>query len=114
MKNNNSSFHSRLANCQKELSEERAMIKALRSNQSGWETKCTQLDEKFKKYQTEKEAEIVNLKDEVRDLMFYMEAQNVIANKVSEDDINNSSIIISSPADSSGASGSKKGRRKKN
>lgn len=88
------------------------MIKALRSNQSGWETKCTQLDEKFNKYQAEKEAEIIDLKDEIRDLMFYMEAQNVVANSNLKDEIDDTSIIIS-PASTSGASGSKKGRQKK-
>lgn len=90
------------------------MIKALRSNQSGWETKCSQLDEKFKKYQTEKETEIIDLRDEIRDLMFYMEAQNAVANSQLKDEINETSITISPPSNTSGASGSKKGRRKKN
>lgn len=88
------------------------MINALRSNQSGWETKCSQLDEKFKKYQTEKEAEIIDLKDEIRDLMFYMEAQNAVANSHLKDEIDDTSITITPPS-SSVASGSKKGRRKK-
>lgn len=88
------------------------MIKALQSNQTGWETKCSQLDEKFKKYQTEKEAEILELKDEIRDLMFYMEAQNVVANSQLKDEINETTITISPPS-SSNASGSKKGRHKK-
>ncbi|XP_055305814.1 BRCA1-associated protein [Sitodiplosis mosellana] len=105
-------LNSKLTNCQKELNDEREMIKALRSNQSGWETKCSQLDEKFKKYQTEKEAEIIDLKDEIRDLMFYMEAQNVVANSKLKDEIDDTSIIISPPS-TSGASGSKKGRQKK-
>lgn len=95
------------------MNDEREMIKALRSNQSGWESKCAQLDEKFKKYQTEKEAEIIDLKDEIRDLMFYMEAQNVVANSQLKDEIDDTSITISPPS-ATGASGSKKGRRKKN
>lgn len=91
------------------------MIKALRSNQSGWETKCAQLEEKFQKYQAEKEAEIIDLKDEIRDLMFYMEAQNAVANSQLKDEINDTSITISPPSNTSGsdASGSKRGRRKK-
>lgn len=88
------------------------MIKALRSNQSGWETKCSQLDEKFKKYQAEKEAEIIDLKDEIRDLMFYMEAQNVVANSQLKDEINNTSITIS-PAVSEASGSTKRGRHKK-
>lgn len=104
--------HFRLTNCQKELNDEREMVKALRSNQTGWETKCSQLEEKFKKFQAEKEAEIIDLKDEIRDLMFYMDAQNALANSKLKDEIDQTSITIS-PPDNSEASGSKRGRRKK-
>lgn len=108
-------FSLRLTNCQKELNDEREMINALRSNQSGWETKCAQLEDKFHKYQSEKEAEIIDLKDEIRDLMFYMEAQNAVANSQLKDEINDTSITISpaSNTPASDASGSKRGRRKK-
>lgn len=102
-------FFSRLAACQKELAEERVMSQALRSNQSGWESKCSALDEKFKKYQTEKEAEIADLKDQARDLMFYMEAQKVIGNSELKDEIATSSITIVPPE----VDTSKKIRRKK-
>lgn len=109
------SINYRLAHCQKELTDEREMIKALRSNQSAWESKCSQLEEKFEKYQTKKEAEIIDLKDEIRDLMFYMEAQNAVANSQLKDEINDTSITISPPSNTSttDASGSKRGRRKK-
>lgn len=106
------SFFHRLIHCKKELNDEREVIKALRSNQSGWESKCSQLDEKFEKYQTDKEAEIMDLKEEIRDLMLHMEAQNAIANSELKDEINDTSITIS-PAPDSAASGSKKTRRKK-
>lgn len=85
------------------------MSEALRSNQSGWEAKCLALDEKFKKYEAEKEAEIADLKDQVRDLMFYMEAQNVIGNSELKDEIGTSSVTISNPEPDT----SKKSRRKK-
>ncbi|XP_031634737.1 BRCA1-associated protein [Contarinia nasturtii] len=102
----------KLTNYQKELNDEREMIKALRSNQSEWEAKCSQLEEKYKKYQTEKETEIGELKDEIRDLMFYMEAQNAVANSHLKDEIDDTSITISPPSNPE-ASGSKKTRRKK-
>lgn len=95
------------------MSDEREMIKALRSNQSGWESKCGQLEEKFEKYKTDKEKEIGDLKDEIRDLMFYMEAQNTLANSALKDEINDTSISITQPTDSASASNSKKNRRKK-
>lgn len=85
------------------------MSQALRSNQSGWEAKCIALDDKFKKYQAEKEAEIADLKDQIRDLMFYMEAQNVIGNSELKDEIATSSVTIASPE----LDTSKKSRRKK-
>lgn len=105
----------RLTNCQRDLADEREMIKALRSNQSGWESKCKQSDEKLAAYQAAKEKEIAELKDEIRDLMFYMEAQNVVANSQLKDEIDDTSITIAEPAQSSAAkaSGSKKTRSKK-
>lgn len=105
--------NNRLTNCQKKLSDEREMLNALRSNQSGWELKCSQLEEKFKKYQIEKEAEIVNLKDDIRDLMFHMEARNTIANSHLKDGIDGGTITIPSPSPSDASGGSNKARRKK-
>lgn len=106
----------RLTNCQKDLADEREMINALRSNQSAWKTKCATVEEKFNKYQAEKEAQIGELKDEIRDLMFYMEAQNVVANSQLKDEIADTSISITQPPETSGSatSNSKKSRRKKN
>lgn len=89
------------------------MIKALRSNQSDWETKCAQLEQKFQKYQTDKEAEIANLKDEIRDLMFYMEAQSAVANSNLKDELKDATIkIVDAPAPAASGS-SKRGRGKK-
>lgn len=75
--------------------EEREITKAFRSNQVEWEAKCDVLETKFKKYQAEKEAEIIDLKEQIRDLMFYMEAQNVIANSELKDEISTGSVTIS-------------------
>lgn len=86
-----------MATCQKELAEERIMSEALQSNQSGWEAKCQTLNDKYKSYQTEKEKEITNLKEQIRDLMFYIEAQNVIGKSELKDEIATSSIRIPTP-----------------
>lgn len=102
-------FICRLNNCQKELSEEREINKALQSNQSGWETKHTALNEKFELYKNDKETEIADLKDQIRDLMFYMEAQNVVANSDLKNEIADTSISITSPAETT----KKSNRRKK-
>lgn len=90
------------------------MIKALRSNQSCWQSKCSQLEEKFEKYQNEKEKEICDLKDEIRDLMFYMEAQNAVATSTLKDEIADTSFSVYDPGTSAAnASGSKKSRNRK-
>lgn len=98
-----------MSTCQRELIEERVMSQAFRSNQMGWESKCHALDTKLNAYKAEKEAEIADLKDQIRDLMFYMEAQSVISNSELKDEIATSSVTIGQPA---GPDASKKNRRK--
>lgn len=82
----------------KDLADERQMSKALQSNQSSWQSKYTQLETNYRKFQLEKEGEINELKDQIRDLMFYMEAQNTIANSDLKDEIATSSISVPSPS----------------
>lgn len=82
----------------KDLSDERQMNKALQSNQTSWQSKCTQLETNLRKFQIDKEGEINELKDEIRDLMFYMEAQNTISNSDLKDEIATSSISVPNPA----------------
>lgn len=91
------------------------MVKALRSNQREWELKCAAVEKKFSDYRTEKEQQVSSLKDEIRDLMFYLEAQNTVANSHLKDEIADTSISISQPPETPGSasSGSKKTRRKK-
>lgn len=74
------------------------MSKALQSNQTTWQSKCTQLETNHRKFQTEKEGEISELKDQIRDLMFYMEAQNTIANSDLKDEIATSTISVPTPS----------------
>lgn len=85
------------------------MSKGLQQNQLSWEKKYNTTNEQFEKYRIEKQEEIADLKDQIRDLMFYMEAQNVVANSQLKDEIANTSISISQPAESS----TKKSRKKK-
>jgi len=74
------------------------MSKALQSNQTSWQAKYSLLETNYRKYQIEKEGEITELKDQIRDLMFYMEAQNTIANSDLKDEIATSSISVPSPS----------------
>lgn len=87
----------RITSLIKDLAEERQMSKAMQSNQSSWQAKYSELENKYKTFQELKEAEIVELKDEIRDLMFYMEAQNTIANSDLKDEIATSSVTVPDP-----------------
>lgn len=93
------------------------MTKALQSNQSTWQTKYNLLEIKHQEYITAKENEIQELNEQIRDLMFYMEAQNTIANSDIKDELVTASVVIpeqpqqqSSPA---GQNGGKLRRKKK-
>lgn len=94
-------MNSRLTIVLKDLSEEKQFSKTLQLNHSSWQTKYSELE---KLYQ-EKEKEVVDLKEQVRDLMFYMEAQNTISKSDLKDEIAEGSVTIAE---------AKKSRRKKN
>lgn len=57
-----------------DLMEERQLGKALRKNQEKFQEKIAELDGKY----NEKEKEIIELKEQLRDLMFYIDAKQVI------------------------------------
>lgn len=78
----------------RELVEERQMSKALQENQTQWQKRYATLEKKFDDLKLEKEREISELRDEVRDLMFYMEAQNAIANSDLKDEIASTSVTV--------------------
>lgn len=90
----------------RELAEEKQFNKTLQENQTSWQAKYNSLE---KKYQ-EKDAEITELKEQVRDLMFFMEAQNVISKSELKEEIEAGSVTV---GDSS-SSKSKSRRSKKN
>jgi BRCA1-associated protein len=95
---------SRLAIVLKDLSEEKQFSKTLQMNHNSWQTKYSSLEKVCK----EKEQEVGELKDQVRDLMFYMEAQNTISKSELKDEIAAGSVTIAE-----GGSDKKKNRRKK-
>lgn len=70
-------FNFRLTATLSDLNEERQLGKALRNNQQQWQTKLAKLEEKFNELKQTKEKEISDLKEQVRDLMFFIEAQRV-------------------------------------
>ncbi|XP_071480880.1 BRCA1-associated protein-like [Diadema antillarum] len=66
-----------------QLSEELEMNKCLRANQSVWQEKVISLETKLEEESKQKSAEISDLKDQLRDVMFFIEAQETL-NKTPE------------------------------
>ena len=58
--------------------EEKHMNENLTKNQSLWQKKCIELKRELDKTVAEKNEEVTSLQDQVRDLMFYMEARDKI------------------------------------
>lgn len=94
----------------KDLTEEREMSKALQSNYATWQTKYTELESRFTKAESDKNLEMTELREQIRDLMFFLEAQNTIANSDLKDELAGSSVTI---PEQTGADAKSKSRRKK-
>lgn len=76
------------------LDEECQINSALQTNQNEWHIKFSNLEKDFSDYKTTKDQEIGELKEQVRDLMFFLEAQNTIDKSVDREDIVNGSVIV--------------------
>lgn len=88
----------RLTGVQNELSEERQLGKALRNNQSQWQSKLNTTEEKLKQLKLTKEAEVADLKDQLHDLMFYINAQSVIDKSEHKDELLDGSVSVGEAA----------------
>lgn len=83
-------FSLRLTTVLRDLAEEQQFGKNLQLNYVSWQTKYSDLEKLYK----DKEQEVVELKEQVRDLMFYMEAQNTISNSEMKDEIIEGSVTV--------------------
>jgi BRCA1-associated protein len=97
-------MHAKFNTTLNELAEEKQFGKTLQLNHTSWQNQYAALEKKHQ----DKEVEIADLKDQLRDLMFYMEAQNTIAKSDLRDEIATGSVTVSE----TGQQG-KSGRRKK-
>ncbi|XP_024872142.1 BRCA1-associated protein [Temnothorax curvispinosus] len=80
----------KLAQIQTELSEEKDLRKALQLNQTSWQAKYKKLQDDV----ATKEAEITNLKEQNRDLMFFLDAQKQIDESADRNEIAAGRIVI--------------------
>ncbi len=91
---------------QADLEVEKELNKCLTSNQEVYQSKLTSLEENVKKLNKDKDAEIDELKQQLRDIMFYLDAQSKLneSKLVSKEELQDSHVIIQQ--DQAAASGS--------
>lgn len=83
-------FFDRLSATITELNDERQLGKALRNNQQQWQVKVSKLEEKLET----KDKEVTDLQEQLRDLMFYIDAQSVIEKSDEREEIASGTITV--------------------
>nr|CAD7575745.1 unnamed protein product [Timema californicum] len=101
----------RLTLVQSELNDERQMSQAFQRNLTVWQTKFKALEDQFQGFKQAKDGELAEVKEQLRDVMFYLEAQKQISESADRDEIAEGHIVIGEP--SKPASDSKSRRRRK-
>lgn len=86
--------NTRLNTTTSELNEERQICKALRNNQQHWQNKLSELEANFEKYRCTKEKELAEMKEQIRDLMFFIEAQQAINKCENKEEIAQGTVTI--------------------
>jgi len=114
--------NSRIRKLCDELKEEKQMNENLMHNQKAWQIKYDVMQKKMEDDCKKKEKEINDLQEQMRDVMFYLEAQNKVGQSSMKDEIQQegAQVVIGTPsntppAPSAGSSGenSKQNHRKK-
>ena len=105
------SINHKLSQTQSELSEERALRKSLQLNQTSWQVNHKQLQDELSQYKIKKEAEVTDLKEQLRDVMFFFEAQKQIENSAHREEIAEGRIMIGPNANSSKNTSTRGSRR---
>nr|XP_016997296.2 BRCA1-associated protein [Drosophila takahashii] len=70
----------KLKEVQKQLNEERELSKALQTNQSSWHGKYKILEQQYNEFKHNHDAEVTDLKEQLRDVMFFLDNQQKMAN----------------------------------
>jgi len=72
-------INQKLAKATAELKEEKELNKHLKNDHEKWQTMVKKLETQHDQYVKEKTAEIVDLKEQLRDVMFFLEGEKIIA-----------------------------------
>merc|ERR1719189_1135439 len=91
----------------RQLEEEKHMNKSLCQNQAEWQAKVEKSQKKMEDTQIQKDKEIKELQEQVRDLMFYMEAQQKIAGSPLCQEIQDGDLVIAESGEPSASSDSR-------
>jgi len=94
-----------------EMKEERDLNHALKGDQKNWQDMVKKLEVKHEKYVAEKTAEISDLKEQLRDLMFFLEGRQKIEESPMKSELAGGQVIVEqNPKASSSATPRRKRR----
>ncbi|XP_053376205.1 BRCA1-associated protein-like [Mercenaria mercenaria] len=107
-----SHLQTRLKKALHDLQEEKEMNKCLLENQLVWQKRVTSLENEMKDFTAAKDKELQDLREQLRDVMFYVEAQGKLqhAEGVSQEEIEGSHVIVGAASGTS--THSRKARKK--
>jgi BRCA1-associated protein len=95
-----------------DVNNEQEMNEGLRKNQVDWQNKVALLDERLNK----KDAEMAELQDQLRDVMFFLEAKQTLSSNqdVTQAEIQEGQILVQASPEGAagGTSGGRKSKRK--
>lgn len=97
----------RLSSAHSELADERQLGAALRANQQEWQQRLSALQDKHQQLRQDRETEVTELKEQIRDLMFYIDAGRAINESTDKDDIAGGTVTVA-PAPQAKRRGRKK------
>lgn len=83
-----------MAQAQSQLAEEKELRQALELNQTSWQIKHKQLQDEMTDFKGKKESETTDLREQIRDLMFFLEAQKQIESSAEREEIASGRIVI--------------------
>ncbi|CAD5117794.1 DgyrCDS6546 [Dimorphilus gyrociliatus] len=90
----NASLSTQVNRSKKDLEEEKQYNLCLRKNQDEWSKKCAKLEETIKR----KDTEIQSLEEQVRDVMFSLDAQMKLKEEATEEELRSSSMSVDASA----------------
>ncbi|CAF1020986.1 unnamed protein product, partial [Didymodactylos carnosus] len=103
----------KLFKVQKDLDEEKLMNEQLRLNQTYFQQEIQKMKEQFDVHIKQKDKEMDELKEQLRDVMFYIDGQQKLKemSDLSKDELETSQVVVTSPSDNStGASSTSSNR----